>query len=426
MHSAPEVVRHYRLNLQRAEDLATGWGTLEGDLGRRIEQLAARRAQTLERLAQAYVPGLDADTLANAERLTGFRGFSRRDPLKAMEHERHTLTHRVAAIEASEQYVRRFALVGSAGEYTRAVEELQELERPWRVELDKYELLDGFLELIEVGYDTPQFADRWWQPIYWKHWGQGDDVCRELGMKDFGDDVLPAYREVKAKHDEVHTELRRALARKQAVHDLVQERDEAVARVPRLPQIFLEGAQGFLARFLDQADLPLLAEWLEDDRAIEMNLRVAIGLASQVQRLEELVLGVKAQREEMARRAAKYQRKIVKFQRSKYAYQQFGDNVLDLGLAAKEDKYRRRLAKTRKLAERIADWDDHADWDLAADPHAWWHDAVGKAPPESLMPKTARWYVKPPPGSMPARAVQEAVGEAAAALTDLDDVGYLS
>lgn len=37
MHSAPEVVRHYRLNLQRAEDLATGWGTLEGDLGRRIE-----------------------------------------------------------------------------------------------------------------------------------------------------------------------------------------------------------------------------------------------------------------------------------------------------------------------------------------------------------------------------------------------------
>jgi len=425
---AVEVVRHYTSNRSIVQDLADSWKDLGADVAQARLNADQAFQDSLARLARAFVPALDEASLSRAERLTGFRGFTRRSPLKAMAHEESTLRKRIAAIEGDERYRRRFALVGSAGELTLKEAELAGLVKPWRADLDRFETLPHFLELVEVGYDTPGFADSWWQPAYWKHWGQGDDVCRELGMEDFGDDVLPEWRRVKGRHDEVEGQRRRVEDEIRGVHDLVRERDEAVGRLPHLAQIYLAGAQEFLKGFLAQADLPLLSEWQDDDRAIEMNLTVAIGLSSKATRLQELVEGIGAQQQGLELRVAKYRRKVTKYQRGKYAGMHFDDRVLDRGLSAKSEKYRQRIAKTRKLADRIIGFDDWADHDLASDPHAWWHDAVGKSPPESLMPKAHRWYAgsSPPARTRRSDPAQEAVAEAAGAIGSLDDVGYLS
>jgi len=401
MNSTNDLLRHFQECYSETLLLVGRYEAFLGHLDAGAKRVHDEVNEAAVALARAYLSGLDAAALAGAERRTGFRGFSRHDPLVAMARERDTLERTLARIRADDRYVQRQLLVGPQGVLVVELEERVSMSEPWEEEARKFEGLDGFLELLELGYDTPEFSESWWQPRYWKHWKQGDAICAELGLNDFGDDVLPAYRPVCDKRDEWRRQIAATRSKVADVHHLVQTHDAAVARIPELPARTLDQCHDRLADYLRQADHQLLATWNDQepapDRAVTMALRVLSGLHAKQSFLAELRgKGIDPFVRDLHDRAAKYHRKANKFTRSKYRGMSWPDSAMDLRfLSEKAPKYNARISKLEALIARVLEYDDYGRFDLRNDPNLWWLEFAGKRPP-SLTPGLRSWYDRNP------------------------------
>jgi hypothetical protein len=392
---------HFR-KLQRDADLASQWfEQVRKESAAARQRIVEARTAAARALGEAYLPDLRPETIARTERLTGFRGFSRRDPQKAMDHERQVLEQTIRQVEADPRFVDREGLIGRHGTLIRQRDEALEMRAPWDQECAKYETLEGFLDLVQLGYDTPDFAEKWWQPSYWKHWAAGDRICEALGLKDFGDDVLPAYKQVAEQRQFWEQKVRDAQAAMDVVRGLVQSRDRAQARIPQLPALYLAEAQDVLGDFLTGAELGLLDQWLdaepEDDRAVRMGLRRLAGIQAKLALLGELEdRGLDAQIGALRSRAKKYGRKAAKYTRPKHSGRTVGDRDLDLGFRAKLPKMEQQRDKLGALIGRIERYDDYGRFSLENEPNLWWHAMSGGKAPPRLMPNLRRWHDKNP------------------------------
>ncbi len=434
--SGQEAAAHSGRNQAQALELIDGYEKLRIHIGQRRREIREQLDAARLELARAYLTGLDPEAFERVKQLTGFLGFERRDPRLAMEREQHVLSATVASIEADERYQQRELRVGADGTLTQKRIETTEMLQPWLDECQKFEQHEGFLELIRVGYDTPGFSESWWQASYWKHWAAGDRICKALEMDDFGDDVLPEYNKAAEQRGFWQSELDGIDRQIQIIHDLVQRRDGAVARIPRLPELYLDQCQQQLGEYLEEADLSLLEDWLREraagDHPIQAGLRKLSGLKAKDSFLAELVnQGLNDSIGQLRGRAQKYQRKVQKFLRPKNYSRRFGDRDLDAKFAAKAAKYQQRQAKLRSMVNRIYAYDDYDRFSLANDPALWWMEITGRQPPR-LMPHTWRWYQRHPnlaPNLDPIDDDDDTLAHGvavAAAARDLDEVGYLS
>ncbi|MBT3219578.1 MAG: hypothetical protein HN348_10850 [Proteobacteria bacterium] len=434
--SAPDAARHYR---QRSQQAATAIQWFE-DLRTRVEsmrtQVETQLTGAVVELAAAYLPSMDGAVLKRAERLTGFRGFSRRDPLTAMAREQAVLNKTVTRITNDDQYKRREYLVGNNGEYTVKLAEVQSMMEPWQLECSKFEDLDGFIELVEVKYDTPEFAEEWWQPRYWKHWANGDRICEELAMADFGDDVLPAYLKVATERNKWRAQEEVVESKIQAVHDLVQQHDQCVERLPRLPGIYLEQCHKVMAGFFGQADMALLESWLDaeptDDRAVRMALRKVGGLKAKIGYLDEMgKVGIEKQLEDLNLRYHKYSRKVAKYSRPKHRYTTVADRDLDLNFDAKYSKLQTETTRADEMLVRMMAFHEYGRFDLDAnEPDQWWYTFTRSKPSRRINPRTRGWFDRHPQDRpqfdlSPDQQAAQAIAVAAMS-RDLDDAGYIS
>ena len=326
----------YRQNAQVADGLLEKYRAVLAQLQAKMTRVEEELAATRLELAMVYLPMLDAAALQRAEQVTGFRGFSRRDPIRAMENERHRLEALVAQIAASEPYQRREFLVGPVGSYTRALAEAQDLLAPWEKECERFEGLADFLTLYELGYDTPRYSVRWWDATYWRYWARGDAICEALKLDDFGDDVLPAYEKVRAPRDQWREQVATAQAKVDGVHALVQRHDQSVARLQQLPQIYLAESQKMLAAHLELADPVLLAQWAGEDRGILISLRKISGLQAKMDFLRDASEnGIDSFLRDMNARRAKFLRKASKYTRPKHVSRTISERELDRAFADK-------------------------------------------------------------------------------------------
>jgi len=430
---ARDAVRHYQQRLVQAKGAIREYEELQvrcEAAGRRCEQQLA--AVSLE-LARAYLPELVPEALSRVERLTGFLGFKRRDPLRALTHQRQVLEKTRQRITADERYRDREQLAGPHGTLTTKVVEANEMVVPFRTECARFEDQLMFMELLEVGYDTPAFSEDWWQGSYWKHWAAGDAICKELGMDDFGDDVLPAYELAAKRRDFWEEEIRSLSSQIDAIHELCKQHDQTVAKLPELPQIVLGQSQQMLASHLLEADVQLLDEWLNkegmEDRGVSMALRKLAGLRAKRSFLADLHdHAVEATLEELRSRQNKYARKSQKFARSKYVGRQIGEGELDWKFDEKVRKLADQQRKLTMLVDRLDEYDDYDRFGVDNDPSLWWYEFTRKQPPRQL--KRLRSYYDQHPDARPqydgtSEAIAEAVAEAAVASRD-DDVGYIS
>lgn len=352
----------------------------------RSDAVAAIRATnealsaTCLELARAYLPALDEPSLMAAERRTGFRGFSRRNPIQAMAHERHRLEHAVARIEADERYQRRTWLVGPQGSITVKLQEAREMLETWERECARFEAVEGFQELVATGYDTPAYALRWWDKDYWRLWSQGDRVCEALGLADFGDDVLPAWEKARAPRQQWREEVARLEAERETVLDLVRQRDQSITRLQRLPEIYLEESWKLLADHLAQADVPLLESWRGEDRAVELLLRRLSGLGARRAYFQALKDGQLAETiQQLSERRSKLIHQATKLMRPKNA----GLTVPapEPGLRDKIAKIRARRFATARTNQKVMAFDKFEQWQVPDRPSSWWPVWVDSAPP---------------------------------------------
>ncbi|MBK9368584.1 MAG: hypothetical protein IPN01_20120 [Deltaproteobacteria bacterium] len=360
-----------------------------------VEQVAtARRKDALE-LASHIVSELSAERLAVAKVKYAYGGFERRDPLKAMPKEHTTLSHEVSRIQQDERYQRRDALVGPYGSVTRSLEEATDHYNNWHDECLKFEALEGFLELIEVGYDTPNFTLRWWDAAYWRVWANGDKVCAALGLADFGDDVLPVYERAHASMTQWFGEVKRFTAERDAVLALVRRHDEAVSRLSRLPELYLDECRRALGKHLEQADPALLESWNEDDRVACALLRRVAGLKAKGDILEQLKSGLEVVRGRVGELAGRCNTQAAKLMRPKKYHAQVSNPPKLEKMASTIAKADEAVMKAAKLRERVIRFADYERFPSGDSPELWYLLMVGQRA-SALTPQLAAWYDRHP------------------------------
>jgi len=361
------------------------------------EELAAARGD----LAAIYLPALTDANFERAARLTGFQGFQRRDPRVAMAQERKVLQAELAKIDADERYQRRDVLTGPAGTLTQELDSAREALQPLEAECQRFESLEGFTELIAVGYDTPQFTEKWYQASYWRHWSAGDRICKALQMNDFGDDVIPAYRKYAEPRDVMRQDVARIEKDLDAIHEMTKQHDELTDRLTHLEEIYLEQAQNFLGEHLEHADLALLEQWIANEaelqRPVQQGLRRLSGVLAKRTFIGEIAQqGVPQMVSQLEERRNKALQKADKFARPKNQYQVYDDSIIQdnwqqkaASLQAQNDKLRRRVDDL-VVARR------YDGFDLASDSSLWWWWLLETPPHRYYTPGLFGYYERHP------------------------------
>ena len=300
---------------------------------------------------------------------------------------------------------------------------------PWQLECEKFESLDGFENLYTLGYDTPAYTIRWWEPSYWRYWAQGDAICDALELDDFGDDVLPAYEKVRKPRDQWKARREEVGVKIMAVHDLVKAHDQAQARTAQLPGVYLRESQEMLSKHLAMADPGLLAQWAGEDRGLIMALRKLGGLQAKIDFLNDAIeRGLAGFIADIEARASKYRRKVAKYQRAKHYSRRIPERELDRKFPGKVDKYLARCEKLALLSDRVIAYESYERFDLDNPPELWFHEFTGGKSPSRLTPSLRRWY-DANPGQRPRRDPTSTTRRAAAATPSsqrLEALGYLS
>lgn len=378
-------------------------------------------------LAAVFLPDLSAEALARAEQLTGFRGFSRFEPIKAMDKERQKLEADLVSIRADERYQRREYLVGPYGELTRRLEEAKGMLDPWEKDCQTFELLEGFNELLETGYDTPEFSVRWWEARYWRIWAAGDRICSLLGMADFGDDVLPAYMKVRVPRDQWRGRVQEIMGEVRALHELVQRHDRDQARLAELPKIYLTECQMALGRHLEAADPALVESWSPEDRAVVIGARKLAACKAKSDLGQQLLDALRVQLARTQADHSKAQRKADKFSRPKHWHATFDHSQVPPDPVTRLHKVRVTRDKLMDAADRIREYDDYERFDLQNNaPELWYFEMTGRRP-SPLCHELRGWYDRNPDACV-VRHGGDTSGAVARAAGDLagDDLGDVS
>jgi hypothetical protein len=414
MYTGSEALKQAIEAKQLALAEQTGLDNLSGDLKAKIAEAQEKRRSIAQELAAVYLVDLTEEAMAIAEQRSGFSGFSRMRPLQAMANEATRLSARVRTIEGDEQYRRREYLIGTNGSITRELAEARDLLAPWEEAAHRFESLPSFQELLDTGYDTPQFSIRWWEPTYWKLWARGDAACKALGLNDFGDDVLPAWREVSVPRDQWRQQVASIQARYNAVADLVQEHDSAQLRIQQLPQIYLAEARKALTNHILRAETGILESWAGEDRALLIGLRSIAGLDAKIFAWEDMLRGSQNLRVDLDERLATLETKIHKLQRPKKLSTYYMGDLPPEKLVQRVGQHAQSRQKLSQNAEKVRAFDDYGSVPAEVPPQGWYVVMVGKTP-NGHTPRLHEWYAQNPNYQVPVDPYyQHSLGEAIA------------
>jgi hypothetical protein len=431
--SGSQVAAHYRHQAQKLVSVIESYRKLVAELQAADATLTEQRAQARRELAAVYLPELSDAAFERVGRLTGFQGFARRDPRAALAHERHVLEQSIATIEHDPRYMDRDNV---ARRLAAEVESARDTLAPLQAECDRFETQLGFTELVELGYDTPAFQVKWWQASYWKHWAAGDRICKALGMRDFGDDVLPAYKQHAEPRNYMRDEVKRIDSELDALHELVREHDRLADRYANLDAIFLAESQDYLGEHLEHADAALLEQWVAAEpslqRAVQVGLRKLAGLAAKKRFLGDIAQGTNTLVGQLDQRRRKASSKVEKFARPKHAYSSFPDHMINSEFDHKVTAMGQQRDKLGRRVHVLVQADNYAGFDLRNDQELWWLYLMESPPPRvapslydyyqrrpGVQPITDPDYVDMGPSASEAAAMAYAAGE-------LEQGGYLS
>ena len=366
-------------------------------LGRQLEEISDLNRLTQERLdetreareaarveaATAFLPSFDPVSLEQCERLAGLAPGWAALQIKRVQDEDVALAARIAQIERDDNFQSRERLIGHGGEWQEALAEAARNLAPFEATVQKHEALPSFKELIETGYDTPEYKVAFYNFKYYRLWKHADEACEKLAQEPFALvrqlylDALEKRNQRKAKHTEV-------LLRVQNLTRLVNEHDAKIARREALrgPAPLTESREA-VGEWLAKLNRRALADTLK--QAGRLDLLNAVmkldGIEAKSAYLESMIEDDLAA--DLRAEMSKLDHDMVKYARPKKAGTRFPAAAIQKRFHDRPARYHRRIEQRRAIVERVYDWDDYdyVDYDDWGTGVPWWYFITGRSDP---------------------------------------------
>lgn len=373
LYSADEIIRAAHRQNSALEQEIEAISALAEQHRRDLLGLRHELEAAWEHLASTLVPSLDRAALdAAAARLALPTIAAARVEAERAE-ERRQIEAELAQIDADPLYVQREGLLN---EQSIRVPELEDLIAPLAEARRACEAQPLWDELHASGYDTPEYAVKWYMLHYYTLWKHGDLALAALqsrfpAAQRFAD-LRAKYDELCAAEQELAGEREALLRRGKRVAELTDRRALLQRRLEGAPQRALALARGRVQAHLSQLDAADAGPLLADSRAASFAYKRVLGLAAKQRYLEALGKQLVQQpRAQLEVALAKNQREIAKKQRPKQYHAQH--SVADFGkrFGVRQDAWDKRRDRYARARGQLLDFSDYSRAEFARD-FLWW------------------------------------------------------
>jgi hypothetical protein len=348
----------------------------------RVTELGRLRKDKLHEIVALYLPNLSPETIGAVNRLTGFRAFEVKSPADDLVTRRDELSNRVAEIERDPLYVNRQKLTDPvAGDLTLEKERLTGEKGLLDQSVGRFEGADGFLDLINRGYDTPDYKQSKFSLQYYRDWKRGDEIedtfkpveeAEEPAARPSFNDLAYQYRQVKEAAETYRLDIERVEKEIASVERLVAEREEALKSLSTLPEDTLAESQKRLMEHVEHADRADLAERGRGREDLLSALKHLEGLEKKIEYLEALTRQyVDSDAEALLDRITGLEKKVQKYSRPKNRSARIPAAEADRWLKDPTPKVRERWGRYRTAHTRVYSFNRYDDYDFFSN-YLWW------------------------------------------------------
>lgn len=386
--------------------------------GRRSD-IAARASRALEELVVTLLPSMGEAPRARAAALTGYLPLIHPDVATSLTGERQWLSQRIAAIEADPRFAQRELLrAPRVGSLTRAIEELEQFRAPLVGVL--VQAAHPRLErLLQVGYGTDAYQEKWWRSAYYADWEAADQIVERFPGKTFAEvrDEYLKTREAVDVYDARLAEIRREWTAGQA---LETEHARHSAALPTVDARHLQRARHALAQHIKDTDISALGQKLAADPDIEILAKRWHGLAHKlvyIDKIAETELG--SLRGEAMHMLLKLDRDIAKYSRPKNAYAQIPGDVFERRFQGRRARYEKGFERFRTTYDTVHAFDRFDAANLAQN-FLWWDLMTDGRIDGDFIPEVASFHGRHPGYRYQGERFDDDMDTAAAAVAAAD------
>jgi hypothetical protein len=394
--SARDFVRHASSQLNIINGALKDVETSQRNHREQMKTLQEARDKALDELVNLSLPALTREAFASVPSFTGYRQFEMNDPFERMERRRQELSARVVDIEADDRYRRREQLLNSAaGDMTLKRNELESQLKLMDETLVRHESEPEFPGLVQRGYDTEQYAFKWWQLQYYRDWKHGDIITEKFGQQAFRD-VLYTYNQVRAGRAEVYQEYQLVRHKIAEIESLVTERAKCLSGLENIEADTLNACRQQLREHLEYIDLNDLAAWSAADPTRTGLLKRIHGIEKKMEYLDELARRyLETEREQLMTQQAKLAKKIEKYRRPKNAHATIPVAEANRMLKDPTQKLGERRRRYNESYQTVAYYDRYDAFDFTRD-MLWWDLMTDGRIDGDFIPEVRAWREQHP------------------------------
>lgn len=361
-----------------------------------LKALQEARDKALDELVQLSIPALTREAFATIPQLTGYRQFETNDPFAQMERKRQELSARVISIEQDERYQRRATLLdAAAGDLILKRDELERQLKIMDETLSRYNAEPEFAGLVQRGYDTEQYALKWWELQYYRDWKHGDLITEKFGQQAFRD-VLYSYNQVRAGRAEVYRDYQLIRYQIAEIEALVAQRTQCLSSLETIEADTLNTCRQQLREHLEYIDRNDLAAWSAADPNRTGLLKRIHGIEKKIEYLDELARRyLEPERTQLTTLRAKLDKKIAKYLRPKNAYAAIPVAEANSILKDPRPKLAERRQRYNQSYQTIAYYDRYDAFDFTRD-MLWWDLMTDGRIDGDFIPEVHAWREQHP------------------------------
>jgi hypothetical protein len=238
-----------------------------------------------------------------------------------------------------------------------------------------------FHELLTWRYGTSDYAVKFWQVSYYRHWKHGDIIVEKHGPRlnktDFGA-IVALYVDEKQALRTFNAERAKLLEELKQISSLLQQVQETQALLADVDSVVLKNARTRLKEYLRVLSEKDLFRVLQSDEAATLAYKRVVGIGKKQHYLDALNSEqVKASIAELDASEQKLRRHLNKLQRPKYAGRSFSDeevrSMAGPDRSARWHKRREHYEEARTAVVEFHHYDrydpmrDWLWWDLMSD-----------------------------------------------------------